>query len=294
MLVRALQVQGDAECAHRVREPLPHLRVQERQQAGARVDQVHLHAERREHARVLAADHAAPDHGHRPREAVDAQDPVGVVDVVVVVRDAGRAVRRRSGGHQDHVGGQAARRHVGRGDLDGVRVDEPSVAAHQVDPVAVDVRVDPLELQMADRVLALEEPRDRHLGIQVEQHAVQVPLPVARQEQRGLAQGLRGERARVDGGAAGLGLPLDDRDALAEVGGLGGAALAGRATPDHHQVVGVAHGWSLEPWSSRAGNPLDPLQALRRSYRPQNVSTTRATTAAARSGALGHVRARPR
>ena len=107
MLVRALQVERDAERAHRVGEPLAHLRVQEREQAGARVDQVHLHAERREHARVLAADHAGADHGHRTREAVDAQDPVGVVDVLVVVRDAGRAVRRRAGRDQDHVGGQA-------------------------------------------------------------------------------------------------------------------------------------------------------------------------------------------
>ena len=123
-----------------------------------------------------------------------------------------------------------------------MRVEEPSLAAHQVDPVAIDVRVDPFELQVADRVLAIEEPRDRELGIQVDQHAVEVPLPVARQEQRGLAQGLRGQRARVDGGASGLGLPLDDRDALAEVGGLGGAALAGRAAADHHQVVGVVHG----------------------------------------------------
>ena len=133
--------------------------------------------------------------------------------------------------------------------LDGVRVDEPSGAAHQVDPVAIEVRVDPLDLQVADRVLALEEPRDRELGIEVDQHAVQVPLPVARQEQGGLAQGLRGQRAGVDGGAAGLGLPLDDRDPLAEVRGLGGAPLARRAAADHHQVVALAHGGSLEPFT---------------------------------------------
>ncbi len=162
---------------------------------------------------------------------------------------------RRPGGDQDHVGGQARRRAVGRGDLDGVRVDEPSGAAHQVDPVAIDVRVDPLELQVADRVLALEEPRDRHLRIQVDQHAVEVPLPVARQEQGGLAQGLRGQRAGVDGGASGLGLPLDDRDPLAEVRGLGGTALARGATADHHQVVVRAHGRSLEPFGRFAGRP---------------------------------------
>jgi hypothetical protein len=46
----------------------------------------------------------------------------------------------------------------------------------------------PLELQVADRVLTLEQSRDRELGIQIDQHAVEVPLPVARQEQGGLAQ----------------------------------------------------------------------------------------------------------
>ena len=74
-------------------------------------------------------------------------------------------------------------------------------------------------------------------GSRSTQHAVEVPLLVARQEQGGLAQGLRGQRARVDGGASGLGLPLDDRDALAEVRGLGRAPFAGGATADHHQVV---------------------------------------------------------
>ena len=125
-----------------------------------------------------------------------------------------------------------------------MRVDEPSLAAHQVDPVPIQVGVDPIDLQVANRVLAVEETRDRELRIQVDQHAVELPLPVAREEQRGLAQGLRGQRARVDGGAAGLGLPFDDRDALAEVGGLSGPALTCGAAADHHQVVLAAHSQS--------------------------------------------------
>ncbi len=128
-----------------------------------------------------------------------------------------------------------ARRHaLGRRDLDRVRVDEPSVTAQQVDPVPFQVGVDPFELQVADRVLVLEETRDRELGIQIDHHTVEVPLPVARQEQGGLAKGLRWQRARVDGGASGLGFPFDDRDALAEVRGLGCPALAGRSPADHH------------------------------------------------------------
>ena len=125
-----------------------------------------------------------------------------------------------------------------------MRIDEPSLTPHQVDPVPFQVGVDPIDLQVADRVLAIEETRDRELRIQVDQHAVELPLPVAREEQRGLAQGLRGQRARVDGGAPGLGLPFDDRDALAEVGGLGGAALTRGTAADHHQVVLAAHSQS--------------------------------------------------
>ena len=80
--------------------------------------------------------------------------------------------------------------------------------------------------------------------------AVQVPLPEAREEQRGLAQGLRGERAGVDGGAARLGLPLDDRDALAEIRGLRGALLARGAAADDDEVVVAIHAVSLERWTS--------------------------------------------
>ena len=56
----------------------------------------------------------------------------------------------------------------------------------------------------------------------------------------------------MHGGAAGLGLPLDDRDPLAEVGGLGGSAFAGGTATDHHQVVAVAHSRSLEPFTVQA------------------------------------------
>ena len=84
------------------------------------------------------------------------------------------------------LGGQPLRRTVGRDDLDRVRIDQASGAGHQIDPVPVDVRVDPFQLQPADSVLPLKEPRDRHLGIQVDQQTVEVPLPMARQEQGGL------------------------------------------------------------------------------------------------------------
>jgi len=56
-----------------------------------------------------------------------------------------------------------------------------------------------------------------------------------------LAQRLRGDGARVGGGAAGHGLLLDERDLLAVEGSLDRAVLARRAAPDDHHVV-VEHG----------------------------------------------------
>ena len=147
----------------------------------------------------------AIDRGRRSMRRI----PSRVVDVVVVVRDAGRAVRRRSGRDQDHVGGQARRRAVGRGDLDGVRIDEPSRrrAPGRSRAARGWSWIRPTS-RWRTASLRIEEPRDRELRIEVDQHAVELPLPVAREEQRGLAQGLRWQRAGVDGGAPGLGFAV--------------------------------------------------------------------------------------
>ena len=75
--------------------------------------------------------------------------PSASCDVVVVERDAGGrygddpVTTRMTSAVRRFV------RAVGRRDLDGVRVEQASGAAHQVDAVPVDVRVDPLELQSA-------------------------------------------------------------------------------------------------------------------------------------------------
>ena len=86
---------------------------------------------RGEHRRVLAADDAAADDEHRLRQAVDLQDGVGVVDVLVVERDVRRVVRLRAGGDEEHLARQPPRRAAGARDLDGVRVDEARDAAQQ-------------------------------------------------------------------------------------------------------------------------------------------------------------------
>ena len=138
VVVAPLEMEVDADPRHRDGQALPHLAVEEGKESRARVDQVHLDAHRGEHARVLAPDHAAADHGERSGQPLDPQDPVGVVDVGIVVRDARRTVRRRSGGHQHHVGVEGARP-VGSVHLDRVWVHEPALAAEQTDVVRGEV-----------------------------------------------------------------------------------------------------------------------------------------------------------
>ncbi len=78
-------------------------------------------------------------------------------------------------------------------------------------------------------------------GVHLDAQPVELALPVAGQEERGLAQRLRRERAGVHRRAAGLLRALDARDALPEVGGLRGALLAGGSAADDDEIVVVLH-----------------------------------------------------
>ena len=253
-LVAPLEVKRDPEPLHRRGQSLAHLPVQERQESWPPVDEVHLDAERGERARVLASDHAAPDDHERVREALDAQDPVRIVHVRVLVRDAGRPVRRGTGGDQDDVAPEALEP-FGRDDLDRVRIREASFPVDQLDPMPLQVPQDPFDLEIANGVLALEQPGHREVRIDVDLDPVEGALPVAGQEQGGLAQGLGRQRAGVNGGASRGRLPFHDRDPLAEVGGLSGSPLARGTSAEHHQVVMASHG-AERSWPGRSFRPV--------------------------------------
>src|SRR5207302_1227022 len=83
-----------------------------------------------------------------------------------------------------------------------VRVDEARSSSYLFDAVAIEVAHDARGLELTNRVLAGDEPADGEVGFDIDRHSVQIPLPVPGEEQGGLAQGLRGQRARVDRGPA--------------------------------------------------------------------------------------------
>ena len=114
-------------------------------------------------------------------------------------------------------------------------------AVDEVDVVAREVGADALPFVPEHRLLAAHELRHRRRAGERDRQAVHLALAVAGEEERGLAQRLRRERAGVDAGAAERGRLLDDGDALAEVGRLHGALFAGGAAANHDQIV-VVHG----------------------------------------------------
>jgi hypothetical protein len=122
-----------------------------------------------------------------------------------------------------------------------VLVEEVGGAVDEVDLVALEVGADALVLGVGHRLLARHQLRHRDLVLERElQAAVHLALPVARQEEGGLAQGLGGNSAGVDAGAAGIGALLDDGYAFAEIGGLDSAFFTGGAGANDEPVV-IAH-----------------------------------------------------
>ena len=68
------EAEGHVGAAHLVDQLVDDLAIEELERTVALVDQRHLHAERREHRRVLDADDAAADDGQRPRQGLQIAD----------------------------------------------------------------------------------------------------------------------------------------------------------------------------------------------------------------------------
>ena len=228
------EVHGHTEAILQLADEHAHdLAVDVAHERRASVDEVYLHAEGGEDGGILGSDHAGADYGEHLRDAVDVQDRVAVADELVVERYVGRAVGRGAGGDENLVAFEDL-----IPDFDLVRGAEARDAAEVLDAVAAKVPVDPLPLPLDDYFLAVHEGVDGDFFVYVDVDGFPIVAGVEVGEVEGrLAQGLGGDGSGVHARPAEDGLALDERHALAEVGRLRRALLAGRSGADDDEIV---------------------------------------------------------
>src|SRR5262249_58787994 len=111
-------------------------------------------AERGEGGCVLAADDPAADDRQARRDAVHAEDGVGIEHHRLVERDIRWAVRERAGGDEDDVSPEVRDTALRARDAERVRVLEAGGPPDDADPVAGEGALDPAPLLGDHDVLA--------------------------------------------------------------------------------------------------------------------------------------------
>ena len=120
-------------------------------------------------------------------------------------------------------------------------VVEAGDADEHLDVVARELRLGDVDFGLDDVLHAEGEVRHGDAFLHPVVHAVDGFVVVAGEVQHGLAHGLGGDGAGVDAGAADDLAHLDQRDLLAQLGGIDGGALAGGTGADDDQIVNTAH-----------------------------------------------------
>src|SRR5262249_37932938 len=211
---------------------------------------------------------AATDHGHRPWQALQTDDVVAGDGDLAVEHRSGRSDGARADGDHDRPGAHRAGA-VLQPHRESVGVLELGLASDHRNVVAPELVVEHVDLPAHDVAHAGEELLRGRPG----------PSPM----QRGhgphrLTERLARNRAGLDADAPDAAVLLDDRDALAQLGGLHGGALARGPAPDRHQVevVAVAHdaGLRLEAGTNATPYSVTPAfcQSSRKRLRPMSVS----------------------
>src|SRR5216684_4265178 len=196
-----------------------------------------LDAERGEDGRVLDPDDPRADDSQLFRNAVDAEDRVAVADHIAVECHVIRSMRGGAGGDEDDTAiDDLFTNSVPDGDAG--RRNEACRPFITIDLVPPQVVLDPLPFVRDYTIFAVHEVGDGDaVDGQIDGALAEAALPEAGEVKGGLAQCFRGDRAGVDAGPAENGLALDESHALAEVGRLRGALLAGRPGTDDDEVV---------------------------------------------------------
>ena len=148
--------------------------------------------------------------------------------------------RLRSGRDDDGVGGQPALGAVACGDGDRVRVGEARSADDERHAIAPQLVADDLPLALDDLPHPDRDVVDRDVVLQPVVLPVDRALVEAGEVEDRLADRLRRDRSGVDARAADLAVPLDERDAVAELRGLDRRLLPrGTGAEDDELEVGA-------------------------------------------------------
>ena len=214
------------------------LAIDEIQHNRALIDQGDLGAHRGHERGVFEAHDARTHHDDFARKAANAREFVRIEDALAVEGNIGAARGARAAGDQYVL---AAQRHfIGFAlHFDRVRIGKLRHSLEHGDAVAPELRADHVRLAGDDALDAGREILNRNVSFPAVAAAVESLHGDSRKLKNGLADALARDRSRVHAHAAHHHRAVDDRDALAQLGGADGALLARRAAADDDQIVGL-------------------------------------------------------
>src|SRR4029077_5614575 len=211
-----VEAQSDAAVPQMVAKRLDHFRVGELQQARALLDQRHAHAERREHADVLDADHSATHNDHGLGNLRHLQNLIAIDDGLVVERDQRRDGRLRASGDNDvtrfKLGLSPGTRH-----LHVVRIEKAGGSRDDVDAVAGKLRANHIDFRFDDAQRAKGKIRHGDLFLDAIVDAIDALILIPGKVQDRFADGFAGNGAGVDGSSADHFQLFDERGAFSEL-----------------------------------------------------------------------------
>jgi len=255
------QAQRNAHPAHLVLQGLGDLRVEKPEDLVAAFHQGDLHAQGRQHAGIFDSDHPPADDNHGFGNVIELEQLIGSENGFIVEGHGIGPGGTGPGGDDDRVA--ADNLEIVRPlDVDDDFLLEFGGSPNQFDAVALELVTDQIQFGVNDLLADVDEIGDGDGSLDAIAFAKKAAPVEAGQVQDGLAQGLGGNGAGVDGRAAEDVAFFDDADRLAEFRSLNGRFLAARSGADHNaiempHVIAVEKTWIRLGWF--------PAQMLRNS-----------------------------
>lgn len=213
-----------------------HFGVGKFEQAGALFNQGDAHAQGGKHAGIFDADDAATHDEHGSGNFRHAKNLIAIDDGAAIEGYQGRLGGFCAGGDNDVAGfvfGLVARAFH----LNVMRIEKAGGAGADFDAVAGELCADDVHFRLDDADGAEGEIGHGDAFLHAIVTAVNALILIAGEMQDGFANGLAGDCASVDGGAADDFELLDEGGAFAEFGGLNGSALASRPGTNDDEIV---------------------------------------------------------